>query len=171
MRANLFGKAQSIVGDVTSHGGVVISGNPTHTWNNIPIARQGDLVTCPKCPPHIFKIAEGLAMATSNGQPMAAEGHKTTCGAVLIAQSAPANMVSAHTAFANGSGCDEQFVLQDSDGNPIPQMPYKITVADGSVYRGVTDIDGRTERVISAETQGLVIEPDMDRLLSTSNKG
>lgn len=111
MLADLFGRAQSVVGDMTSYGGVVISGNPFHRWSGILIARQGDLVTCPKCPPRIFKIAEGLAMAISDGQPMATDGHKTTCEAVLIAETAPANMVSAHTAFANGCGCDEQFVL------------------------------------------------------------
>ncbi|WP_373873529.1 PAAR domain-containing protein [Pseudomonas protegens] len=170
MRVNLFGRAQSVVGDITSHGGVVISGNPSHRWNNIPIARQGDLVTCPKCPPHIFKIVEGFTMARSDGQLMAADGHKTACGAVLIAQTAPAATVSAHTAYANGRGCDEQFVLHDSDGNPIPQMPYKITAADGSIYRGVTDVNGCTDRIMSAETQSLTIEPDMDSLLEHNYK-
>ncbi|WP_311767166.1 PAAR domain-containing protein [Burkholderia cepacia] len=166
MRASLIGRAQCVVGDMTSHGGVVISGNQFHTWNDIPIARQGDLVTCPKCPPHIFKIAEGLETSISDDRPMAVEGHRTTCGAVLIARTAPANMVSAHTAFANGCGYDEQFILRDLDGHPIPGMPYKITAADGTVYRGTTDMHGRTERVICVETQSLTIEPDMDWLLT-----
>ncbi|WP_153101556.1 PAAR domain-containing protein [Paraburkholderia hayleyella] len=169
MRVNLFGRAQSVLGDMTSHGGVVISGNPSHTWHGIPIARQGDLVTCPKCPPHIFKIAEGLVMSLSGDQPMATEGHKTTCGAVLIAQTASANIVTAHTAFANGCGYDEQFILHDLDDNPISEMPYKITAADGSVYRGITDINGRTERVFSIDTQGLTIEPDFNRLLANNS--
>ncbi|WP_269509135.1 PAAR domain-containing protein [Burkholderia sp. IMCC1007] len=153
---------------MTSHGGVVISGNPSHTWRGIPIARQGDLVTCPKCPPHIFRIAEGLAMSISDDQPMATEGHRTGCGAVLVAQTAPAHAVSSHTAFANGCGCDEQFILHDLNDNPIPDMPYKITAADGTVYRGTTDINGRTERVFTVEAKSLSIGPDVDQLFENN---
>jgi uncharacterized Zn-binding protein involved in type VI secretion len=88
MRASLHGKLQILVGDTTTHGGKVISGSPSSTWGaaNIPIARKGDKVTCPQCSPHLFEIAEGLEGCDDLGQPMAVEGHKTTCGAVLIAQ-------------------------------------------------------------------------------------
>lgn len=101
---------------------------------------------------------------------MAADGHKTTCGAVLIAQTAPANAITAHTAFANGCGCDEQFILHDLDSNPIPEMPYKITTSDGAIYRGITDINGRTERIFSVEAKSLSIEPDMDRLFDNNQE-
>jgi len=87
-RATVGGKAQIVVGDTTSHGGQVISGSPSSTWGRgeIPIARKGDKVTCPKCEPHIFEIAEGCNDSLDFGAPVALEGHKTTCGAVLIAQ-------------------------------------------------------------------------------------
>jgi len=93
MRANLFGKSQILVGDKTSHGGVVISGSATNSCNGIPVARKGDKVTCPKCAPHLFEIAEGLDNCRDSDAnlPLAVEGHKTTCGAVLIAESAPAS--------------------------------------------------------------------------------
>lgn len=89
-RANVHGKAQIVVGDTTSHGGRVISGSPSSTWSRaeIPIARKGDKVTCPKCEPHLFEIAEGCDGSLDFGAPVALEGHKTTCGAVLIAKSA-----------------------------------------------------------------------------------
>jgi len=88
---NPHGKSQIAVGDTTSHGGKVISGSPSSTWSEeeIPIARKGDRVTCPRCPPHHFEIAEGLEGCDDFGQLVAVEGHKTTCGAVLIAQPAP----------------------------------------------------------------------------------
>ncbi len=88
MRATVGGKAQIVVGDTTSHGGKVVSGSPFSTWSTakIPIARKGDKVTCPKCEPHVFEIAEGCAGSLDFGAPVALEGHKTTCGAVLIAQ-------------------------------------------------------------------------------------
>ncbi|RQT54152.1 PAAR domain-containing protein [Burkholderia cepacia] len=75
-RANLHGQAQIVVGDATSH----VEGS------NCP---QGDQVTCPLCAPHLFEIAEGMTGCQDFGQPMALEGHKTTCDAVLIAQPAP----------------------------------------------------------------------------------
>ncbi|WP_175002330.1 PAAR domain-containing protein [Burkholderia lata] len=170
MRTNINGKSQIVVGDLTTHGGVVISGSPFHTWNDIPIVRVGDIVTCPKCSPHIFKVAQGVASFTDNELPVATEDHLTTCGAKLIARAAPASLVIAHTAFASGSGYDEQFILHDLDGNAIPDMPYKITTADGVVIRGITDINGRTDRVISAETLGISVEPDMDHVLTSHSE-
>jgi uncharacterized Zn-binding protein involved in type VI secretion len=84
-RANLYRHSQIIVGDTTTHGGVVLSGSATSSWYGIAIARMGDKVYCPKCKPHFFEIAEGLNNCTDHGKPMAGEGHLTTCGAALIA--------------------------------------------------------------------------------------
>jgi len=74
-----------LVGDPTSHGGVVISGSPSSTAGDAlkPIARLGDLVDCPR---HgVNKIIEGEAGYTINGIPTALEGHHTECGSALIA--------------------------------------------------------------------------------------
>ncbi|CAB3726100.1 PAAR domain-containing protein [Trinickia soli] len=92
-RATVGGKAQIVVGDTTSHGGQVVSGSPSSTWSRaeIPIVRKGDKVTCPKCEPHIFEIAEGCDGSLDFGAPVALEGHKTTCGAILIAESGGAD--------------------------------------------------------------------------------
>jgi hypothetical protein len=38
-----------VVGDATSHGGVVVTGDPTWTVDGIPVARVGDTVFCPLC--------------------------------------------------------------------------------------------------------------------------
>lgn len=88
-RTTVCGARIIVVGDKTSHGGVVVSGSPLSFWgpSDIPIARKGDKVTCPKCKPHIFMIAEGTQqfIDTAGSMPVALEGHKTSCGAVLIA--------------------------------------------------------------------------------------
>jgi len=88
IRVTVGGKVQIVVGDTTSHGGRVVSGSPSSTWGGgeIPLARKGDKVTCPRCEPHIFEIAEGCDDSQDFGAPVALEGHKTTCGAVLVAQ-------------------------------------------------------------------------------------
>lgn len=86
------GRAQILIGDTTSHGGVVISGSPTTTVEGRPIARVGDMVTCPLCKPHVFPIVEGSAMFTDNHMAVALHGHKTACGATLLgSMPAPAN--------------------------------------------------------------------------------
>ncbi|MDN7491652.1 hypothetical protein QZM35_28425 [Burkholderia sp. AU45274] len=37
--------------------------------------RIGDIVTCPECSPHIFKVAQGVASFTDNELPVATEDH------------------------------------------------------------------------------------------------
>lgn len=73
-----------LVGDKTSHGGEVISGSGTYSWNGRKVARVGDKVSCPKCK-GTFAIAEGSGTHSDNGKAVAFHGHPTTCGATLIA--------------------------------------------------------------------------------------
>lgn len=73
------------VGDKTSHGGVVLSGSPRITQNGRAAARKGDRVSCPQCGENL--IVEGNASICDASRPMAFHGHKTACGATLIASS------------------------------------------------------------------------------------
>jgi uncharacterized Zn-binding protein involved in type VI secretion len=152
-RMNLHGSAQVIVGDETDHGGVVITGSPTHSWHGIPIARKGDRVFCPKCKPHIFEICEGLGNATDTdlALPMATEGHKTTCGAVLIARSAPAAALREVLHFTNGSGFDDRYVLRDETGQAMANTYYGAKMPDGHLEFATTDAYGHTHMYLSGE--------------------
>lgn len=81
------GQGIIILGDKTSRGGKVIgatSQSKTGTHGNIGMARQGDMVSCPRCK-GIFPIAEGDASLIVDGAPVAYDGCKTACGATLIA--------------------------------------------------------------------------------------
>jgi len=70
--------------DPTSHGGKVVSVGATHfTVGGIAVARLGDLCSCPKSGHDNCTIAEGDPQHTIDGVPVAYEGHKTTCGALL----------------------------------------------------------------------------------------
>lgn len=73
------------LGDPTSHGGKVVSAASSVTVNGIAVARMGDACTCPKKGHSNCKIAEGDPLHTIDGIPVAYEGHKTSCGAALIA--------------------------------------------------------------------------------------
>ncbi|HEX5485954.1 MAG TPA: PAAR domain-containing protein [Limnobacter sp.] len=94
------GLAQVILGDSTTHGGKVISGSPSTFFGpaRIPVARVGDMTSCPLCPPHVFPIVQGHPFFTDNHMNVALHGHKTACGASLIAVAAPA-LISAVPGF------------------------------------------------------------------------
>lgn len=54
---------------------------------------------------------------------------------------------------------DEGFVLKDkTTGQPLPNVPYRILLKDGSYLDGVTDGSGQTQVVGSAEAEDLTLE-------------
>jgi len=79
-----------VLGDPTSHGGVVISawgqdGPVPMTIDGIPVACIGDRVSCPKkghSGSVIIQAAEGPVVELA-GKPIARAGDKCSCGAVL----------------------------------------------------------------------------------------
>lgn len=82
------------LGDVTDHGGVVVTASPASDTGGIPIARIGDLTVCP-IPGHGSPpIVTGDPTCIVDGSPVARHGDKTACGASLIAgQQATIDMV------------------------------------------------------------------------------
>ncbi|MDR3159642.1 MAG: PAAR domain-containing protein, partial [Zoogloeaceae bacterium] len=119
------GKRQILVGDATTHGGVVVTGSPFFDEDGIPVARKGDTVTCPLCEPHVFVIAEGMENCLDHGLPIAVEGHKTTCGAKLIASG------SDSVSYADGSQAGTSSLVQA----PKTYKPY--TVKDAGKVKGL----------------------------------
>ncbi|MGO4416757.1 PAAR domain-containing protein [Cupriavidus sp. KB_39] len=73
------------VGDDTSHGGKVLTGSSRVSFNGRPVARQSDRVSCPRCGENA--IAEGNGKMLDGNLPLAFHGHKTLCGAILLASS------------------------------------------------------------------------------------
>ena len=75
------------VGDVTSHGGKVISSSAPHfTVEGKSVACIGDKCTCPvQGHGGVCTIIEGDDKHTIGGRPVAYEGDKTSCGASLVA--------------------------------------------------------------------------------------
>jgi uncharacterized Zn-binding protein involved in type VI secretion len=73
------------LGDATSHGGKVVKVAVEHyTANGIPVARVGDLCSCPKPGHGDCTIVEGNPDHLIEGIEVAYEGHKTSCGATLV---------------------------------------------------------------------------------------
>jgi uncharacterized Zn-binding protein involved in type VI secretion len=73
-----------VVGDITDHGGSVISGAKTFFIDNVAVAHIGCEVLCPL---HgATRIATGQNHFVVEGHPVAIEGDLTSCGARLISQ-------------------------------------------------------------------------------------
>ncbi len=70
--------------DPTSHGGKVLAASPHSQVMGLGVARQGDPCSCPKRGHTNCVIAEGDPKVLIDGVPVAFEGHKVSCGAVLI---------------------------------------------------------------------------------------
>jgi uncharacterized Zn-binding protein involved in type VI secretion len=74
------------LGDPTSHGGKVVKTSATHfTVGDIAVARVGDACSCPITGHVDCTIAEGDPHHVIDGIAVAYDGHKTTCGATLLA--------------------------------------------------------------------------------------
>jgi len=72
-------------GDLTSHGGKVISASTTHLISGIGVARVGDSIACPISGHGINSIVEGVATYLIGGRMVALHGHRCACGCTLIA--------------------------------------------------------------------------------------
>lgn len=73
------------VGDVTSHGGIIISGSENCISDSMPIARVGDVGIC-VLPEHpsTFVIVSGSGSTYVNSMPVARVGSATSCGSVIV---------------------------------------------------------------------------------------
>ncbi len=79
------------MGDISSHGGVIITGAISTMVNGRPAARMGDLHVCP-IPGHgVTPIVPGSLDTTTEGMPDARIGDITACGAVIVTGSLDAN--------------------------------------------------------------------------------
>jgi len=78
--------AYVLVGDATSHGGVVLAGSPATTRDGRAVARLGDRVSCPrKGHGKLTTIVSGDPGLLIDGRPAARDGDRCACGARLIA--------------------------------------------------------------------------------------
>jgi uncharacterized Zn-binding protein involved in type VI secretion len=73
-----------VMGDTTSHGGTVISADPTMTMNGKNVARLGDKVVCRKCRGTFAINSAATDMVDGEGRGYARHGDTTDCGAQLI---------------------------------------------------------------------------------------
>ena len=74
-----------VLGDITSHGGVVLEGNSATLVNGKAVACVGDRVSCPISGHGICFIVTGDQSTIVGGKAIARHGDLCSCGATLIA--------------------------------------------------------------------------------------
>lgn len=176
-----------VQGDRTSHGGVVLAGSPFSDCDGKPIARVGDMCSCPKCK-GVFPIAQGDQSNIVDGAPVAYHGCKTACGASLISSqirtltepssgAAPgagvdgapdgfgavgAGMAAAYQDEPVGSDADRfqgRFQLVSTDtGEPIAGKAVRVRSTAGQYLTGATDAEGFTQWVERDAAEALAFD-------------
>ncbi len=146
-----------VVGDRTSHGGVVVSGDITFTIDGQPVARVGDKVFCPRCKTMTTIVTSRFPSIFDLGQKMAYDQDSTSCGALLYSRhnnhagwdDGGPESETASPSYQEGEQSAplrfrEHFVLHDEGGNVVANVPYAVTTGEGNTFEGETDAEGRT---------------------------
>lgn len=149
-------------GDSTTHGGTVVSADPSYYIEGKKVARVGDKVVCPRCK-GTFSIVTGAPDVWS-GQNIARQDDITSCGAKLIASQSTATIDDGADVLAAVAAAPAEFsqaagstsgndvihairfqALDPETGAPAPKCIYILTRENGAQYRGVTDREGFTD--------------------------
>lgn len=77
-------RPQARLGDISSHGGTVVTGSVTTLVNGRPVARMCDLHVCPLPGHGVTPIVSGSFDMTTDGRPNARMGDVAGCGAVIV---------------------------------------------------------------------------------------
>ncbi|WP_426207967.1 PAAR domain-containing protein [Massilia sp. TWP1-3-3] len=162
-----------VVGDRTSHGGTVVSGDSTYTIDDHPIARVGDKVFCPRCKMSTVIVTSRFPSASAFGQALAYDQDSTSCGALLYSRHnghagwsvegddpAPKSTpVEAGEAPASKAlRFQEHFILHDGAGTLMSNVPYVVTTGEGKTFEGDTDAEGRTAVVWTDSPDALDVQ-------------
>lgn len=158
------------LGALTTNGGRVVSATGSGRIDGMPIALEGDLVSCPVCKgtgrilcvgPRIPEIADGKHVALENDlctcrctpfpkllpiQNMRSQVIKDTGRA--LSQPADADSVApayAARRVASEVAYNDRFVLLDDEtGAPLPHKEYAVVRASGKLEFGTSDALGHT---------------------------
>ena len=160
-----------VIGDRTSHGGLVMSGDITFRIDGQPVARVGDKVFCPRCKVMTTIATSRFPSIFDLGQTMAYDQDSTSCGALLYSRhnnhagwddggpegaadsataSAPISMLPGEQQKNEALRFREHFILHDDEGNVSANVPYSVTTGEGNTFEGETDAEGRTDVIWTA---------------------
>lgn len=124
-----------------------VTGSPDVLINGLPTLRIGDNSACGDT------VAEGMSSILVNGLPIAFLGSSTSHGGSIITGSGDVVVGNQHasapftapTSLPSVFSC--QLQLLASNGQAYSCLPYRVTLADGSIQKGTTDTSGTTQAI------------------------
>lgn len=154
-----------VVGNMTTHGGVVQEGEPRWLVDGKSAHLGGMTHYCPKCK-IISKAIPDPDSLNVFGRLLIVAGNKSTCGAEYLPQQhlVVVDTTSARVSSINNSSFlpsipyfDEQFILKTDEGELLTNTPYTIKMMDGSFVKGISDVEGKTKRIETEKAENLEI--------------
>lgn len=142
------------LGASTTTGGKVIAASSNGMINGVPIALEGDPISCPACKSKGKIVCVGPRIPeTWNGKKVALENDVCQCGCAKSPRLLPNQYLSGSSAsqttgiLSNAAGAmfDDAYILIDDDtGEPLKNTEYALKRSNGQVEFGTTDEKGRT---------------------------
>lgn len=145
---------------VPGHGvNPIAAGSPDVLFDGLPAARQGDPSACGGA-----MVGNVIPNVLINGKPAVVVGSVGSHGNVVVGGSGTVVIGTSHSAaafipptpLALSGQFDEYFILSHSvTGEPLAEHPYRIETESGKVLTGVTDANGKTQRVTSSKAESV----------------
>jgi len=156
-------------GDSTTTGGRIVAASSTTFEYSKRMALSGDLATCGKCEGGPFPILGTADTWNENGKSMVksrdlvlcpcGENHVIADSTIYYFGSAKSVTVSVTVAAVvlnSAVQFDQQFTLRDrATRQPLGRVSYVITNPAGEILKGITDEDGKTQRIKTSASETL----------------
>jgi uncharacterized Zn-binding protein involved in type VI secretion len=170
------------VGDRTTCGGKILTGDPTFQWYGVSAAREGDMVNCGKHP-GTYKILGGVADTFDGGQALAGSLDSFSscpCHAKFIpgisdsySKEVAGRLEKAISAVKGAKSAIDNswisFALAKTENHS--GLNYRLTMDDGSVHNGMFDVNNRVYLPSVSARSCISVEienPDDDKNVSES---
>lgn len=160
--------------DKTTSGAFVTEGEPTTTHHGTPLAFIGAAIYCPTCKSAGVIVASGPRLSVSfMGKQAALDNDLGMCKCrpaprLIASQSTMSQSLNENTLAAQGYTAmgapflrhhDEQITLRDrSTRRVLANVQYRLKDSSSVIASGRTDVNGRTERIATDNSQHLTIE-------------
>jgi uncharacterized Zn-binding protein involved in type VI secretion len=164
------------LGAPTTSGGKVISASSDGKIDGVPIALEGDLVTCPVCKTAGKILCVGPRIPeTWNGKNVALENDLCICRCAHAPKLMPNQTLRSQVIKDSGRALsnpevgtvargapnqvftDRFLLVDDSDGKPLARREYAVVRASGKLEFGTSDEDGHTH-LLSTTSQAEWVE-------------
>ncbi|WP_337236686.1 PAAR domain-containing protein [Proteus faecis] len=147
------------VGDRTTCGGQILTGDHTMQWYGVAGAREGDIVSCGKHSGHFYIIGgcdsvwdEGRKLAGTLESLSSCPCHSRFINSIQDCYSNESNRSyqdTQSTEIQKVPASIQKYHIRyrclDDNGEPFAQREYQIYLPDGQIFQGKTDGDGNTQ--------------------------